>query len=205
MGKDDKDSLAARYESWKQLGCAPIVDCEKHHRGFGFTKWHQNRPPTQATWRQLILLLLAYKGMNPNLDDIREYQRDDWGHENGETCVIELLGVSAPNKRVPRDRLSFMSRRVERIRQEMLERRPEFVLMYGQGNRMEWELIAGGEFDANGLCRMGKTIVAIASHPVTRGLGNGYWVNLGRILRGTMNGDRPSPALQTASNGRIHD
>jgi len=40
MGKDGKDNLVARYDSWKQLGCAPVVDCEKHHRGFGFTKWH---------------------------------------------------------------------------------------------------------------------------------------------------------------------
>jgi hypothetical protein len=45
MGKDGKDNLAARYDSWKQLGCAPVVDCEKHHRGFGFTKWHDPPPP----------------------------------------------------------------------------------------------------------------------------------------------------------------
>jgi hypothetical protein len=55
--------------------------------------------------------------------------------------------------------------------------------MYGQGNRKEWERIAGGKFDANGICRMGKTIAATAPHPVTRGLGNEYWVTLGKSLR----------------------
>lgn len=192
MGKDDKDSLTARYESWKQLGCAPVVDCEMHHSGFGFAKWHQNRPPTQATWRQLILLLLAYKGMNPDLDDIREYQRDHWRRENGETCVIELSGLAVPSMQTPQDSTTFVSKRIERIRRALdslkeANRSPEFILMYGQGSRAEWEQIAGSSFDSTGLCMMGKTVAAIAPHPVAWGLGNEYWMNLGRIFRGTVN------------------
>jgi hypothetical protein len=187
MGKDGKDSLAARYESWKQLGCAPIVDCAAHHRGFGFTKWHQNRPPTQATWRQLIRLLLVYKGVNPNLDDIRAYQRDHWGREDDESCVIELSGFPAPNMRVPRDRLSFLSRRVDRIRQEARNHHPEFILMYGTGRREEWERIAGGEFDAHGFRWMDGTLAAIVPHPVSRGVGKDFWEGLGRRLRRAKN------------------
>jgi hypothetical protein len=45
MGKDGIDSLAARYESWNQLGCPAIVDCAARHRGFEFTKWHQLHAP----------------------------------------------------------------------------------------------------------------------------------------------------------------
>jgi hypothetical protein len=182
MGKDDKDNLAARYDSWKQLWCAPIVDCAAHHRGFGFTKWHDPPSPTQPTWRQLIRLLLAYQGKEPSLDDIRKYQRDRWGHASGETCVIELSGFPAPDMRASRDRTSFLSGRVERIRGAALKNTPEFIVMYGQGNRKEWERIAGDKFDANGIFRMGKTIAATAPHPVTRGLGNEYLVNLGRLL-----------------------
>jgi len=188
MGKDGNDSLAARYDSWKHLGCAPVVDCEEHHRGFGFTKWHQHHPSTQPTWRQLIRLLLAYKGMNPDLDDIRAYQRDFWGQTNGQTCVIELCGLAAPSMQTPQDRTTLLSGRVERIREAALKITPEFIVMYGQGNRKEWEQIAGGKFDANGVCRMGKTIAATALHPVTRGVGNEYWVKLGRLLRSTARG-----------------
>ena len=183
MGKDDEDSIAARYESWKQLGCAPIVDCEKHHRGFGFTKWHDNHAPTQATWRQLIRALLAYKGLPDDLELIREYQRDKWGSSTGETCVIELSGLASPSMRTPQDRTAFQSRRIERIRQEAREHRPEFILMYGTGQREEWKKIAGGEFDAHGFRWSDGTVAAIAPHPVTRGLGNDYWVNVGRLLR----------------------
>jgi hypothetical protein len=64
MGKGGTDSLIARYESWQKLGCGPVVDCEKHHRGFGFTKWHDPDPPTQPTWRQLIRVLLSFKGLS---------------------------------------------------------------------------------------------------------------------------------------------
>lgn len=183
MGKDGIDSLAARYESWKKLRCESVVDCEKHHRGFGFTRWHQNHPPTQSTWRQLIRLLLAYNGTNPTLDAIREYQRTEWGSVIGETCVIELSGLAAPNMRTEQDRTTFLSKRIERIREAALKHAPEFIVMYGDGHREAWERIAGGRFDSNGLCRMESTVAAIALHPVTRGLGNEYWVNLGLLLR----------------------
>lgn len=185
MDNDGNDSVLARCESWQHLGGAAVVDCAGHHRGFGMTKWHRHHPPTQATWRQLIRLLLAYKGMNPDLDDIRAYQRDHWGRENGETCVIELSGIPAPNMRVPRDRLSFLSRRVERIRQEILKHRPELVVMYGVGQRDDWERIAGGEFDTHGLHRMVETgtVTVMTPHPVSRGKGNEFWQELGRLLQ----------------------
>jgi hypothetical protein len=186
MGKDGIDSIAARFESWQRLGGGGVVDCSKHHLGFGMTKWHQSHPPTQATWRQLIRLLLAYKGTNPNLDDIRAYQRDHWGQENGETCVIELSGLPAPNMRVPRERLRFLSRRVERVRQQMLEHRPAFVVMYGAGQRDQWGQIAGGSFDSDGFCWVEGTVAAIAPHPVSHGTGNEFWQGLGRRLRATV-------------------
>jgi hypothetical protein len=187
MGKDGKDNLAARYDSWKQLRCAQVVDCEKHHRGFGFTKWHDPPPPTQPTWRQLIRLLLAYQGNEPNLDAIREYQRTKWGSATGETCVIELCGLAAPSTQTSQDRTTFLSGRVERIREAASKHAPTFIVMYGQGNRREWERIAGSKFDANGTCRMGKTVAATSLHPTTRGLGNEYWANLGQMLRSVVN------------------
>ncbi len=193
MSKDGIDSLFARYESWKQLGCAPVVDCEKHHRGFGFTKWHRHHPPTQATWRQLIRLLLAYKGLPADTEAIREYQRTQWGSETGETCVIELSGLAAPSMLEERDRATFLSRRIDQIRQMVREHSPLFVVMYGESHRATWERIADSRFDSNGLCWMGTTVVAIAVHPTAprpaaKGLVNEYWVSLGRLLQSTVTG-----------------
>jgi len=178
-GTQGDGSLEKRYQSWKGLGFESVVDCAPHHRGFGFTKWHQPLPPTQSTWRQLIRLLLEYKGINPTLDSIREYQRDHWGSENGETCVIELSGLASPSLGTPQDRTAYLSKRIGRIRQEALKRSPMFIVMYGVGQRDEWRQIVGGIFDSNGICRIGKTVAAIAAHPVSRGLGSDYWVTSG--------------------------
>ena len=179
------DTLELRYQSWKRLKCAPVVDCAAHHRGFGFPKWHQDRPPTQATWRQLIRLLLAYKGFPTDTESIRNYQRDRWGSSYGETCVIELSGLPAPNMRTERDRTSFLAQRIERIREALMAARPspQFIVMYGQGNRAEWDQIAQQAFDADGFCWTGNTVAVIATHPVTMGLGNEYWAKLGQKVR----------------------
>lgn len=179
------DSHRERYESWKTLEFAPVVDCAAHHRGFGFTKWHQQHPPTQATWRQLIRLLLSYKGQPSDIEAVRAYQRDKWGSSTGETCVIELSGLASPNMKTPQDRTTFLSGRIERIRQEALKHSPKFIVMYGEGQRAEWKLIAGEDstFDSNDLCRIGETVAAIALHPTAKGLGNEYWVKRGCQLR----------------------
>ena len=60
--------------------------------------------------------------------------------------------------------------------------------MYGVGQRDSWEQIAGAKLDSNGICRIGKTVAAIAPHPVTVGLGKEYWVTLGTSLRGVVGG-----------------
>jgi hypothetical protein len=48
---------------------------------------------------------------------------------------------------------------------------------------VEYAQIVRTNFDSNGICRIGKTVAAIAPHPVTRGLANEYWIALGRLLR----------------------
>jgi len=184
MSEDGHDDLTARLAAWKALGCGPVVDCASHHLGFGFTTWHQHHPPVQPTWRQLIRLLLAYKGKPADIESIRKYQRADWGRSTGESCVIELSGISAHSLRVPRDRQTFLSRRLDRIRKEAQQHRPEFILMYGRAQLAEWKKIAGGDFEADGFRLMGSALAAIAPHPVSHGIGNEFWEKLGVRIRG---------------------
>jgi hypothetical protein len=150
-----------------------------------------HRPPSRHGG-QLIRLLLAFKSKENHpdigLEKIREYQRDKWGTSTGDTCVIELSGLASPNIRTPQDRKTLLSRRIVRIRQEALRHPPEFIVMYGLGQRDEYEQIAGANFDSSGMCRIGKTVAAITHHPVTRGLGKDYWMRLGSLLRSTVRG-----------------
>lgn len=46
----------------------------------------------------------------------------------------------------------------------------KFVVMYGKGQRKQWETIAGTEFHSNGFCYVSKTVATVALHPVTTGV-----------------------------------
>jgi hypothetical protein len=178
------DNIKARRKAWIALGRGELVDCKDHHFGFGWTKWHQEKPPTQPTWRGLIRLLLAIKsGRQPNLNDIRFYQRKHWGMKNDESCVIELSALAAPNLGAPGDHLLFMEERIEEIRQRVLVHKPTFVVMYGVTHKPHWEAIAGQPFGPDNILTIGSTIVAFALHPVSFGLSKDYWFQLGQKLR----------------------
>ena len=62
-------------------------------------RWFQlQRPPTQETWRPLIRFLLAIEHQLPAinheaLEVIRLFQRDNWGRDNSNTCLLELFGL----------------------------------------------------------------------------------------------------------------
>jgi hypothetical protein len=186
-GRDNpEDDLGARCKAWIDLGRCDLVDCKKHHLGFGETKWYREvpPPPTQATWRQLIRLLLAYRsGSEPDLNDIRSYQQDHWGMKNDETCVIELSSLAAPNLGAPGDHLLFLEERIREIRQRVLQYKPTFVVMYGTLHKPHWEAIAGCPFGPDNILTIGSTIAAFALHPVSFGLPKDYWFRLALNLR----------------------
>ena len=152
MKSDEGDNLIARCEAWQKLGSPELLDCVEHHRGFGHTKYHtpssrmkvpvgnhSMRPPTQTTWRRLIMLLLAFKGARTDNDAIGHYQCEAWGSAKGETCVAELSALAANSLSVERDRTAFRQERCAHLRQPMLESTPRFVVMYGLGARNSYE------------------------------------------------------------------
>lgn len=104
------------------------------------------RPPTQDTWRQLIRLLLAFKGERTDNDMIGDYQCDAWGSSSGETCAPELSALAALGMSVQRERTAFSSQRTAHLRKRVLENEPRFVVMYGGGKT----LLPNGNYVATG-------------------------------------------------------
>src|ERR1035438_3752433 len=93
--KRENDAVNPRYEVFLELGRDGLCDAAEFHthpKIATLTKpWFRERnPPTQSTWRYLILLLKAYLGEDTRLDSCRVYQRDRWGKSGGvgETGVI---------------------------------------------------------------------------------------------------------------------
>jgi hypothetical protein len=130
-----------------------------------------------------MLLLMTYRGRPFDKDALRNYQRDEWGALQGETCVIELSGLAARSLKVTRDRESFREERINVIRERMRSHKPKLVVMYGKGQKDAWEAIAGRAFPADNILKDGDRTLVSTPAPTSRGLRNTYWEQLGKRLR----------------------
>jgi hypothetical protein len=180
---EEDDDLRPRVRAWLKLGGGELTDCREFHALIGEKRWHRDRPKLQSTWRPLLLLLMTYLGKSTDRDALRNYQRDNWGRLDGETCVIELSGLAARNFTVPRDRESFRQERVAIIRERILQNSPELVVMYGMSEIEHWTKIAGKSFPKENIGRLASTTLVCTPHPTSYGMKNEYWTNLGVALR----------------------
>jgi hypothetical protein len=190
-GGKKNDSLGARCTAWIDLGRGELIDCKCHHFKFGECDWHRDVPPPrpQATWKQLIRLLLATRdGSLPDtIKDILPYQQKRCGMKSGETCVIELCSLAAnklkAKKAVSFDPDAFREERIKIIRTRVAKYKPAFVVMYGRRDWTYWEAIAGKALSPGNILRVGPTVFVFADHPVAHGLPNSYWLQLAAKLR----------------------
>lgn len=78
----------------------------------------------------------------------------------------------------------FLEERVAVIRERICQHSPNLVVMYGERDRLHWEVIAGKAFPDQRVQRLGQTIFALVPHPVSRGLRNEDWIRWGLEARG---------------------
>lgn len=179
QGQKENNDLTRRVEAWCHFGKRELDDCREFHCRIGEKRWHKERPSLQSTWRPLILLLHSFLDRDIDPDTLRDTQRDCWGSLQGETCVIELSGLAANNLTVSRDRNSFRQKRIDVIRERMLDNRPKVVVMYGRGQRQSWKQIAGHALPMDGVLCTDGMIFLQTPHPVSFGLRDEYWKELG--------------------------
>jgi hypothetical protein len=183
--------LCRRVRAWVDLGRRELNDCREFHCRIGERRWHFKQPVNlQPSWRPLMLLMMTFQGCTVEYKDtLRDYQREKWGslyEETGETCVIELSGLAAPNLKETQDSGQYLQERIGLIRSRIHRHRPELVVMYGKAQKHSWEKIAGATFppEPKNFVRCGPTVLAFARHPVASAReGNKYWEDLGRNLR----------------------
>ncbi len=60
--------------------------------------------------------MMTFLGRPADNESLRSYQRDRWGALEGETCVIELSGLAAPNMMEAEDTTPFLQQRIDVIR-----------------------------------------------------------------------------------------
>jgi hypothetical protein len=190
--------LLQRAECWRELGGFELNDCREFHCCIGEMKWHCVVPVRpQTTWQALIVLLMAYLDEPDDLRSRRNYQRDLLGRQDGETCVIELSGLAAPNMREALDTSRFLPERIAVICERLRQHQPKLVLMYGinQKTKNFWNKIAkcyaGREFPSvmfedfpnTYVLRQAITTLVCTPHPTSRPKPpHQYWNKLGTRL-----------------------
>lgn len=188
------DDTHASYDAWLALGGDELIDCRAHHQweletqgidNPDWTKWHRRDRPNvlQATWRPLILMLLAYKGESCDRESVRVYQRDDWGMSLGETAVIELNALHARSLAAKVEREVYRPKRIVTIRERMVENRPAFAVFYGTQYRTFYEEIVGHAFDEDGFASSGDTTCVLVPHSARSGKTNCWWARRGVEIR----------------------
>jgi hypothetical protein len=140
QGMASDEDIRRRVEAWLRLGEKELDDCHEFHKHIGEMRWHGENAILQKTWKQLILLLMAFLGKVTDNDWRRNYQSTEWGMLNGETCVIELAGLPAhsytDSKKQKRELFEpgqfdgIRTKRISVIKDRMLTYRPELVVMY---------------------------------------------------------------------------
>jgi len=160
--------IEQRFTVWASRGHRELEDAPTFYPTSGNHAWHGEHARSQATWGQLIRLLLLARGERAGNNAILDYQRTRLGSFSGDTCLAELLPLPSPdtatwNYNRWSDLPCLSSRqtyhaRVLRARGNALKERcafyrPPVVIFYGlempDGTKLLpiWSHIAGGWFE----------------------------------------------------------
>lgn len=189
QGMGRNEDLSMRVKAWIDSGRRELDDCRAYHLKIQEYRWHEDKVRIQSTWGKLMLLYLAFA--EPETTDRRKFQKEKWGCQPGDTCVIELSGLAAHNAKVNRDRATFLGKRLEHIEQRMLAHKPRIVVLYGRSNASEtaWKKLTEDSVEVEAdsriaeIRRRASSFLAWMPHPVAHGQTNDNWSTLGSKLR----------------------
>ena len=192
MAPNENNDLSRRVEAWRHFGSRELDDCREFHLRIGETSWHGEDAILQSTWKKLLLTLMAFLERPTTEASRLNYQRNEWGRQPSDTCVIEISGLAAHNLNIDRDRECFREERIKDIRERLQDYKPKFVIMYGKSRNYQkaWKEISKGAIAIAGkrrsfakFLRFGPTLLVLPPHPVSWGTKNEDWTNLGIRIR----------------------
>ena len=173
-----------------------LDNCLEFHERMPCHRWHRDKE-IQKTWARLIRLLLVYRGLKHDTEDIRHYQTHHWGQEESE-CVIELSGLPAPNlqtgrqllakigiceadwKQILDDRIQFLKTKMEQSRTLRV------IVLYGLNANAKkyWEKFLGRPIKELEILRCKGILITLAAGPTSpKGSPYAYWDALAMRLR----------------------
>ena len=203
------EEVQARLRAWDEGGRKPLEDAPRFYPASGNPAWHGPNAEIQPTWKQLIRMLLLARGGPATENAILDYQRDQLGAVDGQTCLIELLPLPSPKTAAWNyaqwSALSWLqsrkqyirtmkARRENELRRRVSEHQPKVVIFYGLelpgGVSLlpSWSAVAGGHFDQafedKRILLWRKTadsVFFVTRHPAAES--DEYFKEIGRFLR----------------------
>jgi len=199
--------IERRITIWEEGGQNTLEDLMLYHDKIGETRWFGNQAKLQPTWNKLIRILHGIKGLSPQTEDIRTYQKTRLGQFDGETCLAELMPLPSPSTNhwlyprisaLPelRSRESYLRHwgpvRLQSLAKLINTHQPKYVVMYGTGYYQEWwsQLMPANHqvISIDGVkAYMGDkngTVFAVSPHPVATGVKNTFFYTLGTKMKG---------------------
>jgi hypothetical protein len=202
-GGNDFAQVSKRLEVWRSLGTRELEDVRDYHLEIGIDRFFREPIKLQRTWAHLMRVYLSVVGEPHQVQDLKNYQRDFLGRENGDTAILELMPLPSPgtnrwfydawsNLSLLKNRKSYlleiMPRRISSLKKKIDDFRPKVVVFYGTSYRNYFEQIIGSETktdDGYGcyVYENATSIFLVIKHPAARGVTKDYFISIGKHLK----------------------
>lgn len=202
-GGDSFEEVERRLVAWSGRGQRELEDVASFHKAIGHDELFQEHPPLQRTWSKLMRIILSAERDEVDREKLREYQRDSLGRLEGQSCLIELFPLPSPStahwmyaEHSTLHHLAsrkayhehYVKPRIEHIRESIKWHKPKAVIFYSTTFHDLWRCIVEPSYifeERNGvLIAQGVgTTFFIIKHPVTRGITNAYFHNVGQMIK----------------------
>ena len=205
-GAGSAEEIVTHLEHWVRRGRRELEDLRDFQVTKGNVDYFTGTPKLQWTWAGLVRIVLGLEGAEASVAEVKAYQANNLGRQQGNTCLLELLPLPSPSTGhwlyADLSSLSFLvdrstyrkhvvEQRTEHIRGLITSHRPRAVIFYGVSYVPWWQQIAGVEFrkgslDGQAIYTAGDaaTSFVIMAHPASYGVRNRYFKEIGELLSG---------------------
>lgn len=202
-GADSAEEIVDHLEHWDRRGRNELEDLRDFQVTKGNVDYFTATPKLQSTWAGLVRIVLGTERAEASASEVKVYQANSLGRQQGNTCLLELLPLPSPTTGhwlyADLSSLSFLAdratyrehvveQRVEHIRGLITSHRPRAVIFYGVTYVRWWQQIAGVEFHKGSVdekavytAEGADTSFVIMMHPASY-VRNRYFQEIGELL-----------------------
>ena len=194
------------FERFKATAHAAVFDIYEDLKvDPGHVYWFEESAPTQPTYRPLIYIhRFLQTGVEPTIEEIREYQIRKFGRKTADHAVLELMPL--PSKSIKESDwlyadsgvyglstrkeylATYKSTRVRELHALIQEHKPKLVLFYSRGYLPDWQQIAEVPFEEVipkklHIAKDHDTVYAVVPHATSFGMSKNDWRSIAERIR----------------------